>query len=87
MYNKNLIYSYILDFVKSNDLRHEVHEFLSGAIMIDIWKDNKFFVLQIEKERVGFSLVDDNDPEFSTVPDQSYSDFENFKINFEKELC
>ncbi len=85
MYNKNSTYSYVLEFIKSNNLKHEIHKFSSGALMIDLWKGDEFYVLQIEKETIGFSVIND-DPEFSTVPDKSYSDFRGFKDDFEKIL-
>lgn len=51
--------------------------------MVDIWKDNLFYVVQIEDKKIGLSLIT-KDTGFDTIPDQSYDTFEKFNIDFEK---
>ena len=65
------------------NLKHEIHQFDSGCVMVDIWKDELFYVIQIEPEMIGLSLVDDNTG-FDTVPDKAYKDWDDFKTDFEK---
>jgi hypothetical protein len=65
------------------NVRYEVHTFDSGCAMVDIWKDDLFYVIQLERERIGLSLVDEN-ADLSTIPDKTYNNFENFMIDFEK---
>ena len=51
--------------------------------MVDIWKDDLFYVVQIEDNIIGLSLVTE-DTGFNVVPDKSYDTLEKFKIDFEK---
>jgi len=69
--------------LSQENVRHEVHKFDSGAVMVDVWKGDLFYVIQIEDKMIGLSLVKDNTA-FDTIPDKAYSDFEAFKIEFEK---
>jgi hypothetical protein len=69
--------------LKEEGLRHEIHKFDSGAVMVDIWKDNLFYVVQIDGKRIGLSLVTE-DTGFDTIPDKSYDTLDKFSIDFEK---
>ena len=80
---KDKVLEYVSNRLKQEELRHEIHTFDSGAVMIDIWKDDEFYVVQIEGILVGLSLVTE-DTGFSVVPDQSFVDFEKFREEFEK---
>ena len=66
------IYRYLIDELKTRKIKHEGHEFASGAIMLDIWHNDSFYVLQIEQEFVGFSQINDDNPGFTTVPDLKF---------------
>lgn len=79
----NNVLEYVSNRLKEKEFRHEIHKFDSGAVMIDIWKDDLFYVVQIDEERTGLSLVDE-DSGFDPAPDKSYTDFEKFRIDFEK---
>lgn len=63
--------------------RHEIHRFPSGAVMIDIWKDELLYVIQIYNNTIGLSLITPDNPGFDTVPDTSYDDWEKFNKDFE----
>jgi hypothetical protein len=66
-------------------LRHEIHEFDSGCVMVDIWSGDLFYVIQIEPEMIGLSLVDENTG-FDTIPDKAYKEWDNFNADFERIL-
>lgn len=69
---KNLI----LEILSSEDIEFEINDFPSGCCMIDIWVGEQFYVIQIEPESIGISLVEG--PDFSTIPDERFYDFLNF---------
>lgn len=73
----------IVNLLREKDLRYEIHKFDSGCFMIDIWKDDLVYVIQIEPEIIGISLIDEN-VGFDTRPDKSFRDWDDFKIEFEK---
>ena len=76
---------YIIENIESFKLKHEIHRFDSGAIMVDIWINDKFHVVQIENKSIGLSLVTE-DTAFDIIPDVSFSDENQFKTEFEKIL-
>lgn len=69
--------------LSQENIRHEIHKFDSGCVMVDIWKADLFYVIQIEHEIIGLSLVEENTG-FDTVPDKVYKDLDNFMNDFEK---
>ena len=81
----NEILEKIASRLSQENLRYEIHQFDSGCVMVDIWKDELFYVIQIEAEMIGFSLVDENTG-FDTIPDKTYKDWDDFKTDFEKIL-
>ncbi|WP_207434544.1 hypothetical protein [Sabulibacter ruber] len=62
----------------------DVHTFDSGAYMIDIWKDDKFYCIQLFDNKFGLSEVDKYD--FSTIPDFTYETYDEFKFNLNNML-
>lgn len=76
---------YILSLIDKRNYKYEIHKFDSGAIMIDLWMDDLFYVVQIENGKMGWSLVNENSG-FDTIPDNQYDDFESFKDDFERHL-
>ena len=64
--------SVILSLIGQLNLRHEVHDFPSGCSIIDIWIHEDFVVIHDEPDRIGFSIV--NEPEFSTIADEYFTD-------------
>ena len=83
MYIKKEILSYVLEVVTDQKLKHEVHKFPSGSVIIDIWKGEEFFCIQIGNKSVGISKITEEEPSFTTIPDKSFSDFKLFKNEFE----
>jgi len=78
---------YIIENVKEYNLKHEIHRFDSGAIMVDIWINDTFYVIQIDKETVGLNLVTKDTTPFDIIPDVSFSDEIQFKKEFAKIFC
>jgi hypothetical protein len=76
---------YISTILERQKLRHEIHKFDSGAVMVDIWQDDLFYVVQIEDMKIGLSLITE-DTGFDTIADKSYDDFNDFKTDFEEIL-
>jgi RNAse (barnase) inhibitor barstar len=77
---------YIIEKVERLNLRHEVHRFDSGAIMVDIWIDRKFYVIQIDEESIGLSLNTQDTLLFDIIPDHLFSEENQFKKEFAKIL-
>lgn len=75
---------YVTEQLSKAKIKYELSSFPSGAAMIDIWKGDDFYVVQMSRDGIGLSVVDED--EFSSVPDQQYYDFEAFKTAFEKLL-
>ena len=75
---------YILDTIRTANVKHEVHNFDSGAIMIDIFVNDKFYVIQIYEGELGLSLNTDDIAWFDIIPDKSYIDINDFKMDFER---
>lgn len=76
---------YIITSLNNEKIKHQVNDFPSGCCMIDIWKGDKFYVIQIEPGSIGVSLVDGMD--LSTIPDERYDDFREFSRKFAEILA
>ncbi len=74
------ISDYTISYLKSKGIKHEIHEFPSGCIMIDIWFDDEFYVVQIEKSFAGFSHVTTEADGFSIIPDFRFTDLGTFNL-------
>lgn len=79
------VIQYVIPALERCCLKHEIHKFDSGAAMIDIWVNDKFYCIQLFKNYIGLSLVTE-DSGFSTIPDISYTSISEFKLDFEKIL-
>lgn len=51
--------------------------------MVDIWIDNRFYLVQVENELVGISLINEQTSPFDTIPDQIFKDIFSFRQSFE----
>jgi hypothetical protein len=69
---------------KTNNIRYETHEFTSGAIMVDIWYKGLFYVIQIDRESIGISLVNDETYFFDIKPDTRFLNTEDFMRNLQQ---
>jgi hypothetical protein len=75
---------YIVNRCVASKTRHEVHLFDSGTVMIDIWLRNDFYVIQIDGETIGLSLIDKNAPPFDLIPDRIFKERDKFIATFEE---
>jgi hypothetical protein len=74
----------IINRLENEKVKYEVHSFPSGAIMVDIFTDDKFYVIQIDKDEIGLSLNTEETGLFDIIPDKSFKRSDEFKIEFEK---
>lgn len=75
---------YIVDTIKQSNTKYEIHSFDSGAVMVDIWINNDCYVVQIDGNTIGLSLVTEETGLFDIIPDESFKDEISFKVAFEK---
>ncbi|WP_437920412.1 hypothetical protein [Sphingobacterium sp. LRF_L2] len=92
MENIKKLFQSTIEFLKSMSIRHEYTNFDSGAIMLDVWHKDKFYVIQFDVDNyVGFSEVNDDNMEFDTIPDEKFYDeikYKNkLKSTFVDESC
>lgn len=52
-------------------------------MMIDMWINDQFYVVQIEEQIFGISHITKDNPGFDTVPDLCFSDQQRFKEHLE----
>ncbi|MFT3935794.1 MAG: hypothetical protein QM726_19355 [Chitinophagaceae bacterium] len=81
----NDVLDYTIDQLTTQNIKHQIHRFDSGCVMIDIWKGRKFYCVQFEKDKLGLSLVTEL-IDFSTIPDKWYTNFGEFKEDLEQIL-
>ena len=74
---------YIIAKCEKAGVKQKVEQFPSGAIMIDIWIANRFFVVQIDGDAIGLSEVTEDTSIFDTIPDKSFNNPEIFMTAFE----
>jgi len=79
IYNSQESYENLIAELNERAIKYVVHEFTSGAKMIDIWYKDLFYVVQIEDDFIGISLVDDdNIGLFDIIPDDKFFSTEEF---------
>jgi hypothetical protein len=76
---------HMLNTLAERKIKHQVNDFPSGCSMIDIWIADRFYVIQIEHESIGISLVDGSD--FSTIPDERFFDLNEFSAKLTEILA
>lgn len=69
-----LTYAAVVELLNQAAIKHESHSFASGAVMLDIWFNDRFYVMQFEEGIVGISEVTEDNPGFSTTPDEILDD-------------
>ena len=75
------------DIIKRLDIakvKYEVHNFDSGAVMVDVFINDKFYVIQIYCDEIGLSIITEDTMPFDIIPDKSYKSVNEFNIDFEK---
>lgn len=75
---------HIISRLDKSKIKYEIHSFDPGAVMVDIFIADKFYVVQIDGDQIGLSLVTDKTLLFDIIPDKSYKDTNEFKNEFEK---
>jgi RNAse (barnase) inhibitor barstar len=75
---------YIIDRIEKSKARYEVHSFDSGAVMVDIYIEEKFYVIQIDGDKIGLSLNTEETGLFDILPDKVFEEAGEFKTEFEK---
>ncbi|MFZ4796383.1 MAG: hypothetical protein ACOYMA_02750 [Bacteroidia bacterium] len=75
------------DFINKlnhENLKYEVHHFDSGAVMVEIYIKEKFYVIQIYGNEIGLSLIYEDISWFDVIPDKSFKDAQEFQKAFEE---
>lgn len=75
---------YIVDRAEKAEAKYEVHSFDSGTVMIDIWVDNRIYVVQIDGDTIGLSLNTEETMLFDIIPNNLFKDVNTFINEFEK---
>jgi hypothetical protein len=84
MYNKEKLLQYIISELNKRGIKYEIHNFSSGASVIDIWHNNFFYVIQLKQSSVGLSLVTNDSSDFTTTPDETFFEAEKFIAKFDQ---
>ncbi len=66
------LFRHTIELLKRMSIKHEHTSFPSGAIMLDIWHNNKFYVIQFD-DYIGFSEVNSDNLGFDTIPDEKFN--------------
>lgn len=75
MENIDLLFQYTILQLRSMSIKHDWMKFDSGAIMLDVWHKNQFYVIQFDPDGyIGFSEVNDDNISFGNVPDERIFD-------------
>ncbi|MDP3494281.1 MAG: hypothetical protein Q8R82_14305 [Hyphomonadaceae bacterium] len=80
--DKKIIIKYVVNILEQKSIKYDIHNFDSGAVMVDIWYKNLWYVIQIDDDSIGLSKNDDN-PAFTSKPDELFKSEEEFKKKFE----
>ena len=79
---KNETLQFVKRIVKENGGKYEEHSFDSGASIIDIWINENFIVVQFQEKQIGVSIIDNDNSDFSTIPDHTFDNAITFKKFF-----
>ncbi|NQX43438.1 hypothetical protein SAMN05421820_11775 [Pedobacter steynii] len=78
IFNSQEAFNKLITELNQRAIKYLIHEFNSGAIMIDIWHKDLFYVVQIEKDFAGLSLIDEIGSGFDTMPDAKFFTVDDF---------
>lgn len=71
---------------KSYNATYEIFWYSSGCIMVDVWYNNRIFIVQLEfeneKECFGLSELKESEPDFTSRADIYYKTTDQFKRAF-----
>ena len=65
------LFQYTIELLEQMSTRYKYTSFPSGAIMLDIWHKEKFYVVQFE-EFIGISEINTDNVGFDTIPDEKF---------------
>jgi len=72
----------LIQNLRALEHKFEVHEFDSGAAMIDMWINSEFYCIQMADDKFGWTKVEENTG-FSSIPDSGYMNWTKFKNEFD----
>ncbi|MDR6943448.1 hypothetical protein J2W55_003301 [Mucilaginibacter pocheonensis] len=78
IFDSQQVYQWLIMELDKRTIRYSVHEFASGNKMVDIWHNNLFYVIQIESNFAGVSLIIDDNSGFDLTPDAKFTTTEQF---------
>lgn len=70
--------SKIVTILEKYSAKYKIHQ-LSSIILIDIWHNEKFYVIQLEKSTFGLSEINVSNPGFDTIPDEKFKNFQELE--------
>jgi hypothetical protein len=73
-----LAYDMISKMLDQAYIKYEAQTFPPGAIMLDIWYRDRFYVLQFEDKLLGWSEITAENPGFDTIADKIFYDANAF---------
>lgn len=73
------LYEWTIDLLAKKSIRYSVYNLPSGIIIIDVWHNRDFYVLQFEGHFIGFSKIDDENLGFDTNPDKKIYEESEYK--------
>jgi len=80
IFNSQEAYERLIVELDRRAIKYIVHRFSSGIKMIDIWYNDLFYVVQIENNFAGISLIDEDNGGFDTTPDTKIFTVEDFLL-------
>ncbi len=81
MKNIQKLFQYTIELLKQMAVRHEYTSFPSGSIMLDVWHNDKFYVIQFVLDNyIGFSEVSDGNIGFDAIPEEVFYNDIEYKI-------
>ncbi len=81
IFNSKEAYDSLIAELDRRAVKYLVHEFSSGTIMIDIWQADLFYVVQIESDSIGMSLITEDNIGFDQTPDNRFFTVKDFIAN------
>ncbi len=82
----NKIESELIEILHLEGFRFEIEKFDSGASMIDIETNNRFFCVQLTENYAGISEITEESPEFSSIPDEHFDNAKELKTRISEIL-
>ena len=68
----------VISILINANVKYDIENFDSGALMIDVEVEDRFYCLELTKNYMGISEIIGEDSEFSSIPDHSYKNLGEF---------